>query len=271
MKYNFKDISFLIHIRVDIPERLRNLELVIEYYHKYCENVEFIIVNDDTVVEPRIKELYKKYPNSKFMFMENNSTYKRTLAFNKAFLQTDRDIVIAGDTDIIIHPKYIIEGAEVIKSGKANHVFPYNGVFCWVRDNLINEFVKELDIAEFEKYTPTLDQRNSLHQDSNILIAHNHSKGGCIMYSSELYKSINGYNPGFIGWGFEDDEINHRIIELGGITARVHNYDAIAWHLNHPNTVRDEHPFYRNNYNISNYVHTLKGNQLKEYIKTWNI
>ena len=69
MKYNFKDISFLIHIRVDIPERLRNLELVMKYYHTHCDNVEFIIVNDDAIVEPKLKELNEKYPNSKFMFI----------------------------------------------------------------------------------------------------------------------------------------------------------------------------------------------------------
>jgi len=271
MKYNFKDISFLIHIRVDIPERLRNLELVMEYYHKHCDNVEFVIVNDDVVVEPKLKELHTKYPNSKFMFMHNDSIYRRTLAFNKAYRQTGRSIIIAGDTDVIINPKYIIEGANIINNGEADHVYPYNGVFCWVWDNLIGEFTKKLDIAEFEKYTPTPDQRYPLYEDSNILIAHTQSRGGCIMYSSDLYEAINGYNPGFIGWGYEDDEINYRILELGGKTTRVDSYDAIAWHLNHPNTVRDEHPFYQNNNRISNYVHSLKGDQLKSYIKTWNI
>ena len=271
MKYNFKDISFLIHIRVDIPERLRNLELVMKYYHKYCDNVEFVIVNDDIIVEPKLKKLNEKYPNSKFMFIKNDSTYRRTLAFNKAYKQTNRDIIIAGDTDVIIDPKYIVKGAEIIKSGKANHVYPYNGVFCWVWDNLINEFVKELDLAEFEKYTPTEDQRHLGYQDENILVAHNKSKGGCIMYSSELYKSINGYNPNFIGWGYEDDEINYRITQLGGLTVRTNNYNAIAWHLNHPNTVRDEHPYYQSNRQIADYVLTLKDYQLKEYIKTWKI
>ena len=29
MKYDFKDLAFIIHFRVDVPERLRNLQIVL--------------------------------------------------------------------------------------------------------------------------------------------------------------------------------------------------------------------------------------------------
>tara|TARA_R100001480_G_scaffold138255_1_gene135334 strand:- start:66 stop:881 length:816 start_codon:yes stop_codon:yes gene_type:complete len=271
MKYDFKDISFLIHLRVDIPERLRNLKLVLDYYDSLCSNLEFIIVNDDNEPEPELEDLSKKYKFTKFLFLKNASIYKRTLSFNKAFKQTKRNIVIAGDTDVIIDPKFIIQGANKIINNEADHIFPYNGLFCNVKLPLVEKFKDSLDVNVFLDKKPQKQNRYNNYQDNFIHVASPESKGGCIMYSSELYKRINGYNPNFVGWGYEDDEIGYRIEKFKGITSRVYDDDAIAWHLPHPNTVRNEHPYYDTNHSICSYVGEQSLEILKEYIKTWEI
>ena len=261
----------MIHVRVDIPERLRNLEIVMEYYHQTCTDVQFVIVNDDKQPDQRLRRLYEKYNDSLFLYIKNDSTYRRTLAFNKAFNSTNRPIVIAGDTDVIINPLYIKSAADIIMSGEYNHIYPYNGLFCWIKEHIVTEFNKNYDIGLFEKYKPEKHKRIANYEDNNILVAHPCSRGGCIMYSSELYRDINGYNPNFRGWGYEDDEIAYRVEHLGGKTTRIIDDNAIAWHLPHPNTIRDLHPFYDNNKSISKHVRSLNVDNLKKYINTWAI
>ena len=272
MKYDFKNIAFMIHVRVDIPERLRNLELVMDYYYNQCDNVQFIIINDCNQPDDQLRPLASKYGDTSiFSFLKNDGIYRRTLSFNRGFKQTNRPIVIAGDTDVIIHPSHIQEAENKITSGEYDHMYPYNGLFCWAKEPLVEKFKENFDIKKFEAHKPAKKDRIPYFENDNILVAHPNSRGGCIMYSSELYKKINGYNPNFIGWGYEDDEINHRISLLGKQTGRVENDNAIAWHLPHPDTVRDKHPFYDNNNRLTTYVHSLNKDQVKEYIKTWKL
>jgi len=271
MIYDFKDISFLIHLRVDIPERLRNLKIVLDYYNSTCYNLEFIIVNDDKEPEQELEDLNKKYKFAKFLFLKNNSIYKRTLSFNKAFKETKRKIIIAGDTDVIIDPKFILQGANKIINKEADRIFPYNGLFCNVSNFLIEEFIDSLEVNVFLGKKPEKQNRYNNYQDSFIQVVSPESKGGCVMYSSELYKRINGYNPNFVGWGYEDDEIGFRIEKFKGITSRIYDDDAIAWHLPHPNTIRNEHPYYETNHSICEYVNNQKLEIIKEYIKTWEM
>lgn len=265
----------MIHVRVDIPERLRNLQLVMDYYYNQCINVQFIVINDDKHPDEQLRPLASKYgATSTFSFLKNDGIYRRTLSFNRAFKQTNRPIVIAGDTDIIIHPSHIQEAENKIISGEYDHMYPYNGLFCWAKEPLVKKFKETFDIKKFEAHKPAKKDRVPYFENDNILVAHPNSRGGCIMYSSELYKKINGYNPNFIGWGYEDDEINHRISLLGKQTGRVENDNAIAWHLPHPNTVRDKHPFYEHNRQISIRAETMVKNdkkELKNYITSWKL
>ena len=143
MPESFKDISFIIHARIDIPERVANLETVMDYYHDTCTDCEFIIVNDDIEPDSTLKPLYNKYKHtSKFLFFKNDDIYMRTLSFNKGFKESTRPLVIAGDTDVIIHPKHIKKAADIILSGEASHVYPYNGLFVHIKEH-IRDFFKE--------------------------------------------------------------------------------------------------------------------------------
>ena len=199
-QYNFENISFIVHVRVDIPERLDNLTTVMDYYHTVCDNCEFIVVNDDKEPDKRLRPLYEKYGSTnKFLFLENDDIYRRTLAFNQGFNNSTRRLMIAGDTDIIIHPKHIVKAEYLILSGEHNHVYPYNGLFVHVKEHIRDQFKQELDFDILNKLKPVQENRYPYYENDDILVAHPNSKGGCIMYESEMYRNINGYNPNFRG------------------------------------------------------------------------
>lgn len=271
-KVDFKNISFIIHIRIDIPERLLNLATVMDMYHEMCDNVEFVIINDDKEPDSRLRPLYEKYgETSKFLFLQNDDIYRRPMAFNKGFTNTDRPTMIAGDTDVLIHPTYLKQAEEKIHSGECQHIYPYNGMFIHIKEHIRDDFKKDYDFDKLLKLKPSEHNRYPYYETNDILIAHTASRGGCIMYESKMYNDINGYNPEFRGWGYEDDEINCRIKKLGYSMDRVHDDDAIAWHLPHPNTVRDQHPYYDNNNRLSELTGQLTPEQIRELITTWKM
>ena len=117
--HDFKDISILIHVQIDVQDRIDNLTGVMDYYYNNCENVQFVIVNDDAEPDNRLKDLYAKYGDtSKFLFQKNADMYHRTKAFNQASTNTDRDFLIAGDTDVIVHPTHLLSCVEMMRMMK---------------------------------------------------------------------------------------------------------------------------------------------------------
>jgi len=280
--HDLKDISFMIHVRIDVQDRLDNLEIVMDYYHSNCENVEFIIVNDDAKPDKRLKFLSERYKSSKFLFQENSGMYHRTRAFNQASKQTDRPFIIAHDTDVIIHPHNLVECKEFMRKNPIlGGVYPYNGLFIHPSDKH-KQTIKETKSVDFlqDMITEFLNGREfnrdifpPNYTNEDFLVAHNNSKGGSNMYNHENWKVFKGYNPGFVGWGSEDDEIFHRVTTMGYKFDRFDVPQAIAWHLPHHNTVRDLEPYCTNNsrlcVNIQNNIKTLA--KMSEYIQSWEL
>ena len=272
-RYDFKDISFLIHVRIDVDDRLENLSTVLEYYHHNCNNIEFIIVNDDIHPDNKLKPLHEQYPNSKFLFQQNDGVYHRTRAFNEASKHTDRPVVVAGDTDVIVHPEYLLRASnQLIQDETIGSIYPYNGLFIHVSKDLKKKIQQTNCIEFLPEHIPDPSNRVPYYQTEHILVAHPHSLGGCIMYNHNNWKKFKGYNPGFVGWGREDDEIWHRVKTLGYKIERIMDDRAVAWHLPHDNTVREKHPYYERNGEIVQYVLSLTDKQsLENYIKNWNL
>ena len=52
------------------------------------------------------------------------------------------------------------------------------------------------------------------------------------------YVSVNGYDNGFSGWGFEDDEFAARLIH-SGVHKRRLKFAALCYHLDHDENIRD--------------------------------
>ena len=272
--HDFTELSILIHVRIDVQDRLDNLEIVMDYYHANCKGVEFVIVNDDSKPDDRLKGLHKKYGStSKFLFQENDDEYHRTRAFNQASKATNRKFLIIGDTDVIVHPKHIVECMNVMKGNESvGGIYPYGGLFLHVKDKHKQTIKKTNDIDFLTDLVPLEENQVPNYENDDILVAHTESRGGCIIVTHDAWRAINGHNPNFVGWGAEDDEINHRMHVMGYQFPRFSVHDAIAWHLPHHNTVRDKEPYYSRNLKLREYVISIKtSDAMKEYIKTWSL
>ena len=272
MIYDFENnIGMMIHFRRDVDDRYRNLEMVLNFYRKNVINFPITIVNDDTSLDRDMKTLCEKY-DCRGLFMENSGVYWRTKAFNEASKGLNCRYIIAGDTDVIIDPKFILEASKIIENDpKVGIVYPYNGMFVHLKDKMFKKFQSVNDVSPMVNEIDTLEPK-PYHQTENFLVAHPQSKGGMVMFDKLTYMGCNGYNPKFRGWGYEDDEILARFQKFGYSVERVEDLEAIAWHLPHDNTIREKHEFYDENRKNSDFVCLCEDlGRLKLYVATWEI
>jgi hypothetical protein len=272
--HDLHNLSILVHIRIDVQDRVDNLEIVMDYFHKNCTNVQFVIINDDKSPDNRLKKLHSKYGNtSKFLFQENSGEYHRTRALNEASKHTDREYLIAGDTDVIVHPDYIASSIQYCNENKnTGGIYPYNGLFIHVSEDHKKTIKKSKSIDFLNKCIPSKENQYPHYKNNDIYVAHTRSVGGCVMYKHDVWNKINGYNPNFVGWGAEDDEINYRMKMLGYDFPKLTDDKAIVWHLPHRSAVRESQPYYEHNLQLRQYVWSLKTkSQMEEYIKTWKL
>lgn len=271
MKTDLNNIGLMIHFRRDVDDRFRNLEMVLKFYRENSENLQIAILNDDKELDKDFKKLCKQY-DCKGLFMENHDVYWRTKAFNEMSKILDVDYLIAGDTDVIVDPRYLKRAKNCLSDNDITGiVYPYNGLFIHLKQPMFEKFAVDQSLVELLNKSKTL-KPIPYDQDENFLVAHNQSKGGMVMFSKKFFVKCNGYNPNFKGWGYEDDEIIARFGKMGVGITRINDEDAIAWHLPHENTVREKHPHYNNNSNHYSFVSQCSDSSiLVDYINKWEL
>ena len=97
--------------------------------------------------------------------------------------------------------------------------------------------------------------------------------GGCLVMSRDCFKDVNGFNPNFINWGYEDNEIVTRCHKLKKNVILANTKDPYLFHLPHHDVEGDKsvHDFYTNNQTEYMKVCEMNYNDLQKYIKTWKL
>jgi len=287
MKYDFKEITFLTFVRLDNEERIRNLQAMMGYYRKHCSGYTHIIVEDDATSKvPMHIDLTE---DDVYVFTKSSTEWKKSEGYNKGIKLAKTNIINLIDTDIIIHPDQIIETAKALNNdSNAALIYPYNGLFLCAQKKLKDEFCKTLDYntlqsrtpSQFSDYIGSRDKSigtlkryiNGVYDD--VLVGHVVSKGGCVMGRRDNLIKCNGYNPKFIGWGYEDDEMPARANILGFTVGRIEGTGKVLWHLHHydgTGSAKETQPFYEHNRQTVSEVEHGDKDFLVDYIKTWRL
>ena len=244
--YDFKDIALVRFVRIDTPERLKNLELTTEFYRRNCINVQFIFVEDDD--HPKSFHLAKE---NDITCLTNNtdSKWRKSAGYNRAATLTGRPYLCFLDVDCMVHPQHILTAAAANK-GKTAGVIPHNGNSFDIDPNTLGEFQQSYDY-------------NLLKSNLNSIQTNDSCKGGAVVFSREAFFMINGFNPNFRGWGWEDLEILRRSNMLGYQPGGIDDPEAIIWHIQHPaNREEDGH-----NYDV--FKESADNKDIVAYTATW--
>jgi len=273
-------ISFIVHFRKDTEHRMDNFNIIYSYFKDILPNCEFVFVEDDK--QETIKHLVKK--EDKYIFYENEGTYNKCIGYNMGLKESTNDIVCFLDIDCLVSIDSIIKSISLAK--KDMIVIGYNGTAIYVEHPLKNKAKQNKSFELFNFLTAQINHDVEVNGDNHIItgyfdretycVGNTGAVGGCLVGKKSTFEKINGFNPNFIGWGYEDNEIIERARTLEVSIARVGNNTPnwFLFHLPHEEggvAIKDknEHDFYDNNGKELEKIKTMDKKQLEQYIKSW--
>ena len=207
------------------PDRLNNLRRTLDWLNGFT-NVQILLVEQDT--HSKISHLNLRCQH---IFVKSKMPYNRSWSFNIGLKYAKSQIVVFGDSDIIMNPEDFINGLKAISQFEM--VSPYHSV---------------LDLTAEESNIP-LDQVIKIqrpgrgetdNQKINIC-------GGIAIFRRDAIQKIAGWNEDFWAWGGEDDFQTLKVTQFLSWT----ELKAKCFHLFHTRETLDQNQYQKT-------LHTLQ-------------
>ena len=227
-RFNLKDVTIVIPIRIDSVERIENLLAVTNHInHNYLTT---ICVLEAACYDNHI--LSRILPrNVIYTFVEDyDPIFHRTRYINEMCTNVCTPFIAIWDADIIIPRKQVIDAVEQLRADVCDLAYPYSGKFFDTGAIIRNYYINHPTVSFLEKNYPLM---NILYGERCV--------GGCFIVRKEKYLQCGGENEEFYGWGYEDYE---RIIRLERLGMRLHRSEGHLYHLSHPRNINGTHSNY---------------------------
>lgn len=253
-RIDLQDVSFLIPVMIDSPDRLDNLFTVVRYLNKHFNTK--IVVYEYGETSSVIKTALPQSVEFIFEYGEEKVFY-RTDIVNKLIKKSDTRFIAIYDTDVVFTISQITEAICLLRNEAADMVYPYDGRFA---------NIDQLAAVIFSKF---LSDDFLCKNVDKFPISTCRSVGGCVFLNKENYKAAGGENLVFKSWGPEDIERYQRMKVLGYKIKRI---DGLLFHLHHQRNFNSSYvsnesrmTFMEEYINIFN----MKKNELQDYVSQW--
>lgn len=150
---------------------------------------------------------------------DDSEPFNRSSTRNYLVDKSDGDILLIADADTVFHREQIEVGIRKILNG-ASWVIPY------AENRYYNVTADETALiwaSPFESTIPELT--DSSQWDHKIT-----SWAGLLLVTREAFDLVGGYDPRFVGWGYEDNAFRAALDHRVGPHARVDSYALHLWH-----------------------------------------
>lgn len=263
-----KDITFICHIRIDNEARFKNVKTIYKYYKQQLPNCQFVFIEDDA--ESKLLDITID-AKDEFMLLYNCDLIKKCAGYNHGAKYATTDILIFLDVDIIVDCNKLLECInEARDNGSLECLIGYNGCAFYMNELGEKQFLRTLDVNDLHSKIKDMHLvTNNINEFA--LLGNTKAVGGCLIMTKASFNAINGFNPFFIGWGYEDNEVISRAHRLGLNVAKSNIADHFLYHLPHCDVSvnKAQHDHYRQNEAIVQFVESLNKEQLQRYIKQW--
>lgn len=280
-------ISFIIHYRHDTPERAVNNNLIYEYYKSLYPTCQFVYVEDDANIH--IANWVAKRGET-YCFMHNTGLVKKCVGYNVGASLARHDILCFLDVDVVVSKAALDRAISDLSTGdsefRSNLVIGYNGIAFYMtyagKSEISKHYVTQSpqslhDVCEkvnYELLSYRFDASGIRTGQSSVFgcVGNTNAVGGCLLTTKADFSNIGGFNPNFIGWGYEDNEIISRAKILGKAVTNCTQIACSLYHLPHESDVyRDKsaHAHYTANHAEVQKVEAMSKQELEQYIKTW--
>lgn len=209
-------LSFVIPVRIDSQERLRNITAVTSWLEQ-TQCAIYILEADATQQIPQ--ELCNRVSINYTFVKDENPCFHRTKYINELLNKSKTELSAIWDVDIVLPIENITSAVfQNIEYGETI-TYPYARKCIWLSASESDDFCnsKELSTIENTKSSPIIGRPFC---------------GGAFIVNTEQYLSIGGENEKFTGWGPEDAERMRRCRILGHKANWIDI--GLAYHLAHP-------------------------------------
>jgi len=214
-KIKEKDITFVIPVRIDCQERIRNLCVLLKQLNKITGSSVIILEADS---KPRFECKENNFISYHFI-EDHDPVFYRTKYRNILLSKIKTQIAGVWDTDVVIPGEQIISSIQDIQKGCIMS-FPYDGRFFSLSPEVSKKYCECLSIQFL------MENIKYYSQDFGT-----YSTGGAFLVNKDEYLKCGGENEHFYGWGPEDIERVKRIEILGFDIQRT---EGPLFHLHHP-------------------------------------
>jgi hypothetical protein len=258
MKIDLTKATFIIPIRIESSDRLRNVITTTAFLlENFDTNIIIKEVDEESVFQkdalPILKDILDVDINVNHIFEQSNdSSFHRQRVLNEMIMESDTDIVVNYDCDVLLPLDSYKTAYESVLSGECDVVYPYGqGMYQYqvkATDEIVSQFLQSYDFGILEK--------NSNQYTSDF--------GWAQFFNRQVYIEGGMENENFIAYAPEDKERFYRFNTLGYNVGRVNNH---VYHLEHARGHNSwlNNPHMQNNNNIWEEIQKMNQNQLKEY------
>jgi hypothetical protein len=262
MKHNLKDATFIIPIRIESSDRLRNI----------ITSLCFLVANFDTniIVKevdkesvflkealPQIEEFCGDVSSIKHIFeYSNDPAFHRQRVLNDMIMVTTTKVIVNYDCDIILPINSYRAAYNLIIEDVSDLVYPYGqGEFqkrIFANNSLVSDFLNnEFDLKILE--TKALNYYSMY--------------GFCQFFNRAVYIEGGLENENFVAYAPEDVERYFRFLTLG---YRVHRINGLVYHLEHSRSENSwfNNPFMEENNQEWERVQKMNSEELSKYIQS---
>jgi len=262
-----KDITFICHIRIDSAARVKNIQTIYNFYKQTLPGCTFIFVEDNNTRAFNL-QLDK---NDTHVLMYNFDHIHKCRGYNYGASYAKTDVLIFLDVDVIIDSNKLLNCINnALQNTDSLCLIGYNGCAFYMTELGEKQFLSSLDIKDLYDGIKDIKLKTG-ESNKNALLGNTQAVGGCLIMTKSTFDEINGFNPFFIGWGYEDNEVVSRAHRLGFNVVKSNIADHFLYHLPHCSTSinKAKHNHYKQNEAIVNFVESLTKEQLQRYIKQW--
>jgi len=268
MKIDLRDTTFIIPIRIESEDRLRNVITICCFL---LENFNTRIILKEVDSTSIFKE--RALPQIK-LYLGNNvddlthifekidpddPIFYRMRYINQMLSMVDTTVVANYDCDVLLPISTYLKSEKAIVEDGFDVIYPYafgdenNGLqFCrqvWADDDVVSSFLSE---------------------DCNFSILDSKSTTAKAQYGHVQFFNKSSYidagmeNENFRSWGPEDQERYYRFEKLGYKIGRVNDY---VYHIEHSRGQDSDYanPYHGDNVNLFNYLKSLTQQELRSY------
>ena len=254
---DLSDCTFIIPLKIDSPERERNIELILSYLTSHFITTIVVTEADEY---PKFNEKIKKFEGSgvhyDFIELKHGEPFHRTHYLNEMLAGVTSQITVNYDADIILPVESYISARDMIREKSYDLVYPFSRsdesqINITIHEQLPIEDIIANEFTNFGSHESTQGQTRY---------------GCCQFFNTNSYRNGFMENESFISWGPEDYERFYRFDKLGYKIGRSGN---VVIHFEHPKNGNDGrcNPFLNSNIDLYDSLRMLD----KESLINWFI